>query len=233
MTPSLRAIRRLRQISPIRINPIGINPIGSRTSRWALLPLAALWFGAAQAFVVTISPGTRAVYLRVGNGVFTGTYQGGGTPGSGGTLNKVSVTVPAAALGNGSDQLMTSDGTQTTSHYDGYTFCNVPNEVYIGGFYRRSTTTGSASLTVSSPASLGNGSGDSIPFTQIAWASSGNGDTDAQPIPAGSFNGGVQTLASFPANTWRESCHRFRYSNDAVVAAGTYTGRVVYTLSAP
>ncbi|MEI2454528.1 hypothetical protein [Lysobacter firmicutimachus] len=212
MTPSLRAIRQIR---------------------WALLPLAALWLGAAQAFVVTISPGTRAVYLRIGNGVFTGTYRGGGTPGSGGTLNKVSVTVPAAALGNGTDQPMTSDATQTTSHYDGYTFCNVPDEVYIGGFYRRPTTTGSASLTVSSPAGLSNGNGDSIAFSQIAWASSGNGDTGTQPIPAGSFNGGVQSLASFPANSWRESCHRFRYANDAVVAAGTYTGRVVYTLSAP
>ena len=43
----------------------------------------------------------------------------------------------------------------------------------------------------------------------------------------------LQALASFPVNTWRESCHAFRYANDAVVAAGTYTGRVVYTLSVP
>jgi hypothetical protein len=208
----------------------------SAARRWGLLLalVAASAGSAAHAFVVTISPGSRAVYLRVGDGVFSGTYNNGGTPGSGGTLNRVSVSVPAAALGNGVDQAMTGNGASGVSSWDGYTFCNVPAEIYIGGFYRQGGSPGAATLTVTAPATLANAAGDTIPFSQIRWTSSGNGDgTAAQPVPSGSFTGGAQSLASFPANSWRESCHRFSYSNDAVVAAGTYTGRVVYTLSAP
>lgn len=202
----------------------------------ALLLLLALGACAdALAFVVTINPGQRAVFLRVGDGVFTGTYDNGGTPGSGGGINTVSVNVPAGAVGNGVVQAMTSDATQLTSNWDGFAFCNLPSEVYIGGFHRRPGNAPSAAiLTVTAPASLVSGSGDAIAFSQISWTSSGNGDgSDAQPVPAGSFTGGAQTLASFPSNTWRESCHSFRYANTQVVAAGTYTGRVTYTLSSP
>lgn len=205
-----------------------------RPACWVLLLLALGWFDTAQAFVVTISPGARMVYLRVGNGVFTGNYSTGGTPGRGGAINKVSVTVPAAVLGNGADQVMTTDATQANSSYDGFAFCNVPAQIYVGGFYRLPGSTGTATLTATAPAAgLSNGAGSTIAFSQISWTSSGNNDTGAQPILAGTFTGGPQTLASFPVNTWRESCHAFRYANDAVVASGTYTGQVVYTLSAP
>ena len=93
--------------------------------------------------------------------------------------------------------------------------------------------TGAATLIATSPASLVNATGNTIPFTQIRWTSSGNGDTGAQPFPAGAFVGGVQTIGSISRNQWAESCHTFTYSNSAVVAAGTYTGRVTYTLSTP
>lgn len=188
---------------------------------------------AAQAYIVNIGRGQPSIYLRVGDGVYTGTFQGGGTPGSGGAINQVSVTVPAAVLGNGTDLAMTSNATQSRSFYDNYAFCNLPAQVYVGGFNRGGQNRDDGVLTVTAPANLTNGSGDTIPFTQISWTSSGNGDTGAQPFPAGTFTGGVQTLANFPANTWRESCHTFSYGNDAVVAAGTYTGRVTYTLSVP
>ena len=52
-------------------------------------------------------------------------------------------------------------------------------------------------------------------------------------IPAGTFNGGTQTLATVPANRYIENCHTFIYANSAVRAAGTYNGRVTYTLSSP
>lgn len=208
--------------------------MSARNLRGVLLLFALGVCDAAQAYIVNISPGPRAVYLRVGDGQFTGTYNGGGTPGSGGGINLVSVSVPAAVLGNGVDQAMTTNATTGISNLDGFAFCNVPAEIYVGGFYRLPGTTGNASLTVVSPANLTNGTGQTIPFSQISWTSSGNGDgTATQPVPAGTFNGGTQTLATFPVNTWRESCHTFRYGNDAVVSAGTYTGRVVYTLSAP
>ncbi|HJR73300.1 MAG TPA: hypothetical protein VJ806_06645 [Luteimonas sp.] len=198
------------------------------------LLLSGLSF-AAQAYVVNISGGlTPSIYLRVGDGVYSGNFIGGGTPGTGGAINRVSVTVPAAAIGNGTNLTMTSNATQTQSFYDSYVFCNLPNEVYIGGFNRGGLLSGgNGVLTVTAPASLTNAAGNTIPFSQISWTSSGNGDSGAQPFPAGTFTGGSQTLASFPVNTWRESCHRFSYGNDAVVAAGTYNGRVTYTLTVP
>ncbi|HUL56560.1 MAG TPA: hypothetical protein VLT60_06150 [Usitatibacter sp.] len=196
----------------------------------ALLAVAPL----APGYTVNINSGTRAIYLQVGNGSFTGTYSGGGTPGVNATINKVSVSVPAAQVGNGTAQQMTSDSTQAVSFYDNYSFCNPPTQVYIGGFYRRPGTTGNATLTVTtSAANLVDAAGDTIPFSQISWTSSGNGDTGTEKIPGGTFTGGTQTLATFSGNTWNESCHTFSYANAASVAAGTYTGRATYTLSAP
>ncbi|MFT3898361.1 MAG: hypothetical protein QM719_11830 [Thermomonas sp.] len=191
----------------------------------------------ARAFVVNITPtGTQAsIYLRVGDGAFNGTYNNGGTPAASATINLVSVSVPVAAVGNGTAQAMTTNATQATSFYDGYAFCNLPSELYIGGYNRRGTlgAGGTGTLTVTAPASLTNTGGNTIPFSQISWTSSGNGDTGAQPFPSGAFTGGTQTLASFQANTWSESCHKFSYANSSVVAAGTYNGRVTYTLSVP
>ena len=107
----------------------------------------------------------------------------------------------------------------------------------MGGFYR-STSGGAGSATATLraavPAGLVNAGGQTIPFSQISWTSSGNGDTGAQPFPAGTFvAGGTQTLGTINRNQWAESCHTFRYANTAVFASGTYTGRVTYTLSAP
>lgn len=200
------------------------------STRFLLLVLALI-SGVAQAYVVTIDPGPRAVYLRVGDGAFTRTYDKNGTPGTLATVNLVSVSVPAPSLGNGTAQAMNA-AARLTSDLDGFAFCNA-NQVYIGGFYREPGTSGTATLMANAPSSLTNASGNTIPFSQISWTSSGNQDTGGQPIPANTFAGGAQTLASFPVNTWQESCHSFRYANGSVVAAGIYTGRVVYTLSAP
>ncbi len=188
---------------------------------------------AALAFTVNITAGTRALYLQVGQGTFTGTFNNAGTPGNNATINVVSVTVPAAAVGSGTAQAMTSNSAVSQSYWDGFAFCNPPNQVYIGGFYRRPGAVGTATLTVTTAANLVNAGGDTIPFTQISWTSTGNSDAGAQPIPGGTFTGGVQTLATFNGNTWNESCHTFAYANTAQVAAGTYTGRATYTMSAP
>lgn len=187
----------------------------------------------ARAYSVNITAGTRAIYLQVGNGSFTGTYSGGGTPGNNATINVVSVTVPAAAIGSGVAQQMTSNSAQAVSYYDNFAFCNPPIQVYIGGFFRLPGAVGTATLSVTTAANLVNATGDTIPFSQISWTSSGNGDAGAEPIPAGAFNGGTQTLTTFKVNTWNESCHTFSYANAASVASGTYTGRATYTLSAP
>ncbi len=201
----------------------------------AMFAAITLIHGSASGFTVNITPGSRVVYLVVGNGSFTGTLQGGGTPASNATVNTVSVTVPANVIGSGAAQAMQTNSTQATSFWDGFTFCSpATQQVYVGGFFRMPGAAGNATLTVATPVGgLVNAGGDTIPFNQVRWASSGIGDTGAQVIPAGTFTGGTQTLATFAVNTWNESCHTFSYLNASVVAAGTYRGTARYTLSAP
>jgi len=198
---------------------------------FVLAMTAALVPQVALAYVITITPGPRSLYLQVGAGGYTGFYTSGGTPGNNSAINVVSVTVPAASVGSGTVQQMTSNSTVAQSPIDGYTFCNPPSQIYIGGWSRPGSGFGVATLTVTTPANLTSGS-DTIPFNQISWTMSGNGDAVFQ-FPNGTFNGGTQTLGSFPRNTWKEQCMTFRYANTVVPAAGTYTGRAVYTLSLP
>ena len=190
----------------------------------------------ARAFTVNITAANpKAAYLQVGVGTFTGgTYNAGGTPANNATVNKVTVTVPAGAVGNSVAQSMTTDSTASVSFYDGFTFCNAPAQLYIGGFYRSTANTGGATVVATVPASLSNGAGATIPFSQITWTSSGIGDTGAQPFPGGTFvAGGTQTVGTIARNQWAESCWSFSYLNTLVPAAGTFTGRVVFTLTTP
>jgi hypothetical protein len=190
---------------------------------------------AAQAFTVNISAGNpRAIYLQVGVGAFSGTYNSGGTPQANPTVNTVSVTVPSAALGTGAAQTMASNTGATSSFYDNFVFCNA-GQLYVGGFYRFNSNAGGAGATVTanSAAPLTNAAGDTIPFTQITWVSSGNGDTGAQPFGSGTFTGGVQTIGTINRNQWAESCMTFSFLNTSVRPAGTFSGTVTYTLTAP
>jgi hypothetical protein len=204
--------------------------------------------GGAHAYTITLAPAApKTVYLQVGLGTFTGTYCGnnctyttpivqspGSAPGTNTTINQVSVSVAANVVGNGTAQAMTTDSTQAQSFFDGFAFCNTPAQLYIGGFYRTTgngTATGTVTATV--PTSLTDVAGDTIPFSQISWTSGGNSDTGAEPFPAGSFTGTTQAVGSIAQNQWAESCWTFSYKNSIFPAAGTYTGRVLYTLSAP
>ncbi len=186
----------------------------------------------AHAFVVGISPGSKSVYLRVGDGAFSAaSYDNGGTPQSGGAVNTVAVTVPAADLLTGADQAMSSTS-RGTSDYDGFAFCTT-GQTYIGGFYRGGNGQGNASLTATVTAPLSNGT-STIAFSQIRWTASGIGDGAAtQPIADNRFGDVAKNIATFPVNNWQESCHSFFYDNDTVMAAGTYVGTITYTLTAP
>lgn len=218
------------------------------------LPCAALLapWGDAGAFEVTIAPASpKTIYLQVGVGTFTGTYCGNncqaeppppytptapkGTPGNNSTVNVVSVSVPATAVGNSTAQTMTTNSTQSASFYDGFAFCTAPAQLYIGGFYRTTTTgTGSINVTATVPAALTDAAGDTLSFGTISWTSSGSQDTGAEPFPAGTFAPAtVQTIGAIAQNQWAESCWTFSYANKTVPAAGTYTGTVTYTASAP
>jgi hypothetical protein len=192
--------------------------------------------GTTSAYTATLTPASpKTVYLQVGVGSFTGNYDNGGQPQNNTTINSVSATVTAAAVGNGTAQAMTTNSTATQSFWDGFTFCSVPGQVYIGGFYRTTgAATAAALVTATVPAALTNATGSTIPFSTISWASSGNADTGAEPFPAGTFvNGAVQNVGSMASNTWNESCLTFSYANNSVPAAGTFTGVVRYTLSSP
>lgn len=225
-------------------------------SRGTLLPRARRWAGAgccaaslllggaAYAFTATLTPvAPKTIYLQIGNGTFTGgNYtptnglgQPDGSPGKNTTINTVSVSVPAASVGNGTAQAMTTNSSAANSFWDGFAFCNLPAQLYIGGFYRTTGNgTGTISVIATVPAALTDGAGDTIPFSQISWTSSGNGDGNiAQPFPAGSFSGTSVNVGTMGQNQWSESCWTFSYSNSAIPAAGSYTGVVLYTLTAP
>lgn len=206
------------------------------TALGAAVVSGATFITGARAYTLTLTPvSPKTIYLQVGVGSFTGNYNAGGQPGNNTTVNNVSVTLAASAVGNGTPQAMNTDSTAAKSFLDGYAFCNVPGQLYIGGFYRTAGgTTTAAQVTATVPAALTNAAGNSIPFSKIQWTSSGNGDSGAEPFPAGTFiNGGVQNVGAMASNTWNESCWTFSYLNDAVPPAGTFTGVVRYTMSSP
>jgi hypothetical protein len=198
--------------------------------------LLAVCSSSALGYTATLDPASpTTIYLQVGVGSFTADYINGGQPEKNATVNTVSTSVSANAVGSGTTLAMTTNSTATQSYWDGYTYCTVPAQLYIGGFYRTSgATTAAAQVTATVPTSLTDTTGDTIPFSKIQWTSSGNGDTGAEPFPAGTFvHGGVQTVGTMASNTWNESCWTFSYLNNTVPAAGTYTGVVLYTMTAP
>ena len=192
---------------------------------------------AAHAWSLTVSGGTRRLYLHVGNGALAGSSGTmNGTEGRSGPINLVQVAVPVAELGNGVAQAMTSNSTESVSRYgDGYVTCpNPASQVMVGAGYRRNgSAPANATLSVSTPANLTNANGDTIPISQIRWTVSAPGSGSPNVIPAGTFSGGSQTLATVPGNTYIENCHTFSYANSVIRAAGTYNARATYTLTAP
>lgn len=207
---------------------------GSRfVCRTGCLAIASILFApaASHAYLVSITSGTKSIFLQVGTGTMTGgTFQSGGTPGNNATVNTVSVTVPAASIGTG-PRGMTPNVIVANSPWDNYAFCPYPAPVYVGGFYR-APSGGSATLAVTSPANLVSGA-NTLSFNTISWLSAGAGDA-TPTIPSGTFVAGTtQTLLTIARNFWFESCLTFTYANSAVLPAGTYTQQVVYSLTAP
>ena len=226
-----------RQERGMKSSPIPLSHAKSVLIGFALVCGACL--PKAHGFTVGISPGQRALYLQVGVGSMSGgNFSNGGTPGDNPTVNSASVTVPVAQLGTGTPQPMTTDSPVTASPWAGAAFCTSPSttgQVYVGGFFRRpgqGAGGNQAILSVTVPAVLTSTSGDTIPFSRIAWTSSGNGDATAT-IPSGTFVGGSQDLLTIGRNTWFESCLAFRYLNTEIVPAGTFTGTATFTLTAP
>jgi hypothetical protein len=208
----------------------------NRLRRWIGAALLGAASSAAYSYTANLNAGSpAAVYLQVGVGSFTAAYIDGGQPGNNTSVQTVSLSVPANVVGNGTAQTMTTNSTQAISHWDNYTFCSVPGQMFIGGFYRTAGgNTVAAKVTATVPAALVDAAGDTIPFSKIQWTSSGNGDSGTEIFPSWIFvNGAVQNVGSMASNTWNESCWSFSYLNNTVPAAGTFTGTVQYTLTAP
>lgn len=92
------------------------------------------------------------------------------------------------------------------------------------------TSAGTATLTADSSQPLKDGFGHTIPFNQISWQGGG-------AMPSGRFSGASKQIV------WQQSTSTgkfsvqgsmaFFYDHALYVAAGTYQGRVTYTLSVP
>lgn len=179
--------------------------------------------GAGSALVLTVTPGARAIYLQVGIGSANA---------DNGTVNELGVTVPSNQLGNGNALAMSSNSAAAASFSGSGLSCSPPSQVYVGAWSRKPGNGvaggASAQLQVTTPPALTSGA-DAMAFSEIRWTSSGGG----ADIPPGSFTGGTQLLRTIPVNTWVENCLSFSYANTGVPAAGTYTGRAVYTLIDP
>jgi hypothetical protein len=85
-------------------------------------------------------------------------------------------------------------------------------------------------VTMNSASGLVNATGNLIPFSDFSWTTQ-DGD-----IPAGQFNGSANQLLaqySFNGNATRGIVDylTFSYANTVVRPGGTYTGRVVYTIT--
>lgn len=192
-------------------------------------PAALALAGECGAWTLPLAAAPKRAYLQVGNGTLWT---------QGGAVNTVSVVVPSTALGSGAVQPMVSDSTQSRSPLDGSSACTPPQQVLVAASYQRMGNVANgpnvALLQVTSPRSLINANGDTIPFSQISWTvSSMAGDFSPGVIAPGTFSGGTQTLASVPANRFVQNCHTFSYANTAMRSAGTYRGTVVYTLTVP
>ena len=173
--------------------------------------------------MLVVNPGPKTIYLQIGDGAKNAVNT---------TVNLVSVTVPAAQLGNGIAQAMTSDSSAAISFYDNYAVCNPPQQVYVGGYLQAPSNAGSAAvLQVTTPVSLTSGA-ETLAFSSIRWTSTANGNTTAD-IPAGTFTGGTQLLRNIAPNSWVENCLTFSCANTSVAPSGVYQGRATYTLSAP
>src|SRR5207248_575349 len=60
-----------------------------------------------------------------------------------------------------------------------------------------------------------------------------NATVNKESVAVAAAAGAVQTVGAIAQNQWAESCWTFSYGNTTIPAAGTYTGRVLYTLTAP
>ena len=129
---------------------------------------------------------------------------------SGSTINQVNFDVSSTAIGNGTP-------VAGSRRINFRLVVRAPASNPLTAF-----------LTVDSSTPLDNGSGATIPVSEISWTA-----RDGE-IPSGSYAGTInQLLASFTSSVRVTERHSFSYLNQNIYDAGTYNGQVTYTWSAP
>jgi len=178
----------------------------SRVLAMLLIGLLPVW---AHAVRLNVRVTTPFVYIQIGHGAL-GSYGLFGGPAS--QVDVVSFTFPPGVQpGDGTDVI----GTPT-----------IP--VAVLGYSGRNRT--HFSVTMDSSIALINANGDSLPFDQFSWVTS-DGD-----IPGNTFdNSGQQPLVTLNRRGRRGrglvDYLTFSYANDILYPSGSYTGRVVYTIT--
>ena len=128
---------------------------------------------------------------------------------------------------------MTSNSTQAASFYDNFVVCNPPAQVYIGGWVRTPAGTGTGVPLGDLACDPDERHDDDSVLADQLDQHCANGNTTPD-IPAGTFNGGTLALATTsPPGRGSKTVTRSRTRTPPSSAAGTYTGRVTYTLALP
>lgn len=137
------------------------------------------------------------------------------------TTDTVSFSVRGDRVGDGTAVAGVENGTRTDSLIDASARAPVSNSRTAVW-----TLDSSQPLTCSTPATCGS---TTIPMTKFRWTVAGGTE-----IASGTFSGAAnQALYSFQNSRYVSVYKTFYYINDEIVPAGTYTGRVVYTVSMP
>jgi hypothetical protein len=155
----------------------------------------------------------KILYLRVGAGTDLATNA---------TINKLSFTVPAASVGNGTAIASTGGDLAAGAAVTARVIAN----------------SGTVTITTTTPNMIKDVAGDTISYGQIALAVSGL-TTGTSFTPAAMSDGAVTTTTIAPTLNVvnQDATWTFTYKNQNVVAAGTYGGvnvnnsRVTYTAS--
>lgn len=195
------------------------------------LPLAALSESNVQTGTATSSPGATAhvdfsivipkiLYLRVG----TGSSYTTGALTSNPAVDLITFSPTAAQVGSGTAVAGTggdlSGGVETAAIV---------------------SNSGNVTLNATSTGALSNGTGDSIPFSQITTTAATLTSATALPAPVLSNTVSANVVLTAPATKviTQDAKWTFAYANSAMVPQGTYGGvntnnsRVVYTATMP
>jgi hypothetical protein len=196
-----------------------------------MLPVMAIAESNVQTGAATASPGATAhvdfsvvipqvLYLRVGTGssYTTGIYAANTT------VDEIVFSPTSAQVGNGT--AIAGTGGDLTG--------GVETAAVVSNF-------GNVTLNATASGALSDGTGDSIPFTQITTTATTLTSATALPAPVLTNTTSANVVLTAPASKViiQDAKWTYHYANTAAVPGGTYGGvnmnnsRVVYTATMP